>query len=97
VAIIWARNTDSGQVNAFIVRPKSNPGYKATKIENKIALRCVQNADICLTEAFVPDTDRLPGALGSEGGWVGECSLARKRWVVRVGGWASAAWLGSAG
>lgn len=61
VAIIWARNTDSGQVNAFIVRPKTNPGYKATKIENKIALRCVQNADICLTEAFVPDADRLPG------------------------------------
>ena len=38
-----------------------------TKIENKIALRCVQNADIHLQEAFVPDSDRLPG--GCAGGW----------------------------
>ena len=29
------------QVNAFIVR-KGNPGLRTTKIENKIALRCVQ-------------------------------------------------------
>lgn len=42
IAIIWARDTESGAVNAFIVRCKSNPGYSCTKIENKIALRCVQ-------------------------------------------------------
>ena len=42
IAVIWARNTESGAVNAFIVRCKSNPGYSCTKIENKIALRCVQ-------------------------------------------------------
>jgi acyl-CoA oxidase len=60
IAIIWARNDQTNQVNAFIVR-KGNPGYKATKIENKIALRCVQNADIVLDKAFVPDNDRLPG------------------------------------
>eukprot|EP00887_Chlorella_sp_A99_P006329 scaffold3.g6329.t1 len=60
VAVIWARSAESGQVNAFLVR-KGNPGYRATKIENKIALRCVQNADITLTDCFVPDADRLPG------------------------------------
>lgn len=60
VAIIWARNEETRQVNAFIIR-KGNPGYHATKIENKIALRCVQNADIELRDAFVPETDRLPG------------------------------------
>lgn len=60
IAVIWARNEDTGGVNAFIVR-KGNPGYAATKIEGKIALRCVQNADICLTDAFVPEADRLPG------------------------------------
>lgn len=60
VAIIWARNEETKQVNAFIVR-KGNPGYRATKIENKIALRCVQNADIELRDAFVPDSDRLTG------------------------------------
>ena len=61
VAIIWARNEETREINAFIVRPKENPGYRATKIENKIALRCVQNADIELTDCFVPDSDRLPG------------------------------------
>jgi acyl-CoA oxidase len=61
IAVIWARNEETGQVNAFIVRPKSNPGYHATKIENKIALRCVQNADIDLRDCFVPDSDRIPG------------------------------------
>jgi acyl-CoA oxidase len=60
VAIIWARNSESNQVNAFIVR-KGNPGYSATKMENKIALRCVQNGDIKLTDCFVPDSDRIPG------------------------------------
>lgn len=60
IVIIWARNTDTNSVNAFIVR-KGNPGYKATKIENKIALRCVQNADICMTDCFVPDEDQIPG------------------------------------
>jgi hypothetical protein len=29
------------QVNAFVVR-KGTPGFTATKIDNKIALRCVQ-------------------------------------------------------
>jgi len=60
IIIVWARNEETRQINAFIVR-KGNPGFRATKIENKIALRCVQNADIELKDAFVPDADRLPG------------------------------------
>lgn len=60
VTIIWARNEESRQVNAFIVR-KGNPGHRTTKIENKIALRCVQNADIELKDAYVPEEDRLSG------------------------------------
>lgn len=60
VAIIWARNSETNQVNAFIVR-KGNPGYSAKKMVNKIALRCVQNGDITLTDCFVPDSDRIPG------------------------------------
>ncbi|PWZ30633.1 hypothetical protein Zm00014a_033633 [Zea mays] len=44
----------------FIVR-KGAPGLKATKIENKIGLRMVQNGDIVLNKVFVPDEDRLPG------------------------------------
>lgn len=48
------------QVNAFIVR-KGTPGVETRKIEHKTALRCVQNADIFLTNVFVPESDRLPG------------------------------------
>lgn len=40
---------------------KGAPGLKATKIENKIGLRMVQNGDIVLNKVFVPDEDRLPG------------------------------------
>lgn len=40
---------------------KDVPGLQATKIENKIGLRMVQNGDIILKGVFVPDEDRLPG------------------------------------
>lgn len=60
VVVVWARSSTDGQINGFLVR-RDNPGLKTTKIENKIALRCVQNADIELLDAFVPDRDRLTG------------------------------------
>mmetsp|Transcript_17327 Transcript_17327/g.44014 ORF Transcript_17327/g.44014 Transcript_17327/m.44014 type:complete len:255 (+) Transcript_17327:357-1121(+) len=60
VTVVWARNTATGGVNAFLV-DKGTPGLTATKIENKIALRSVQNADIVLHDCFVPDSARLPG------------------------------------
>ena len=44
----------------FIVK-KGAPGLKATKIENKIGLRMVQNGDVVLNKVFVSDEDRLPG------------------------------------
>ena len=40
---------------------KGAAGLRTGKIENKIALRCVQNADIFLDDCFVPDAARLPG------------------------------------
>lgn len=45
----------------YIVK-KDAPGLTATKIQNKIGLRIVQNGDIILKKVFVPDEDRLPGA-----------------------------------
>lgn len=44
----------------FIVK-KDTPGLTATKIENKIGLRIVQNGDILLKNVFIADEDRLPG------------------------------------
>jgi acyl-CoA oxidase len=40
---------------------KGTLGFTATKIQNKIALRCVQNADMTFERCFVPDSARLPG------------------------------------
>ncbi|XP_048439514.1 acyl-coenzyme A oxidase 4, peroxisomal-like [Pyrus x bretschneideri] len=59
VLIIFARNTTTNQINGFIVK-KNAPGLTATKIENKIGLRIVQNGDILLNKVFVPDEERLP-------------------------------------
>lgn len=60
-AIIWAKSTEDGQVKGFLV-PTETPGYNATKIENKQALRIVQNADIVLTDVRVPEANRLQNA-----------------------------------
>jgi glutaryl-CoA dehydrogenase len=58
IAIIWAKSAEDGQVKGFIV-PTDSPGFSATKIENKQALRIVQNADITLTDVVVPEANRL--------------------------------------
>ena len=58
VIIIWARDEDTNQVKGFIVR-KENPGFMAEKIEDKMALRIVQNALITLTDCKIPESDRL--------------------------------------
>ena len=41
---------------------RDNPGFTATKMEGKLALRAVQNADIVLAGCPVPEADRLAGA-----------------------------------
>jgi len=61
ITIIWARNLDDNQVKGFIVK-KDNPGFKAEKMEDKMALRTVQNAVITLTDCKVPEHDRLQNA-----------------------------------
>ena len=58
VTIVWAKDTEDGQVKGFIV-PTSTPGYSASRIENKQALRIVQNADITLENVVVPESNRL--------------------------------------
>ena len=58
VTIIWAREKKTNAVKGFLVR-KGNPGYKAEKMADKMALRTVQNALITLTDCKVPESDRL--------------------------------------
>lgn len=61
ITVIWAKDEADGQVKGFIV-PTSTPGYVATKIEGKVSLRMVQNADITLTDVRVPESLRLQNA-----------------------------------
>jgi len=67
LVIIWARNVHTNEINGFIVE-KGAKGYAASKIENKIALRSVQNADITLTDCFVSEANRLGNAETFTGG-----------------------------
>ncbi|MFF5077008.1 acyl-CoA dehydrogenase family protein [Actinoplanes sp. NPDC000266] len=59
--VVWARDVDDDQVKGFVV-PRETPGLTATKIENKIALRTVQNADIVLEGVRVPSSSKLENA-----------------------------------
>src|ERR1700738_1925221 len=59
VAIIWARDLADNQVKGFIVENKTTPGFKVEKIQNKIALRVVQNGLITMEDCRVPEENRL--------------------------------------
>jgi glutaryl-CoA dehydrogenase len=59
LTIIWARDLADNQVKGFIVENKTTPGFKAEKIQNKMALRVVQNALITLDNCRVPEENRL--------------------------------------
>jgi glutaryl-CoA dehydrogenase len=61
LVVIWARDEADGKVKGFVVE-KGTPGFVATKIEGKIALRTVQNADIALTDCVVSEDNRLQNA-----------------------------------
>jgi glutaryl-CoA dehydrogenase len=59
VTIIWARDVADNEVKGFIVENKTTPGFKAEKIQQKMALRVVQNALITLDDCRVPEENRL--------------------------------------
>ena len=61
LVVVWARDVADDSVKGFVVT-KDNPGFSATKMEGKLALRSVQNADVVLTSCRVPEADRLQGA-----------------------------------
>lgn len=61
VIVIWARDVDSNQVKGFLVR-KGNPGLHVEKMQDKMALRIVQNGLITLTNCEVVESDRLQNA-----------------------------------
>jgi glutaryl-CoA dehydrogenase len=64
--LVWARDESGGAdglpgaVRGFIV-DASLPGVSRSRIENKIALRTVQNADIVFEDVQVAEADRFAG------------------------------------
>jgi alkylation response protein AidB-like acyl-CoA dehydrogenase len=59
ISIIWARDVADNQVKGFIVENKTTPGFSVEKIENKVALKVVQNGHITLKDVRVPEENRL--------------------------------------
>ncbi len=61
VVVLWAQDTEDHEVKGFLVR-KDNPGMHVAKMEDKMALRIVQNGLITLNNCEVHESDRLPFA-----------------------------------
>jgi glutaryl-CoA dehydrogenase len=61
LVVIWARAVEDDSVKGFVVE-KGTPGFTTTKMEGKLALRTVQNADIVLDGVRLPEANRLARA-----------------------------------
>ncbi|MGY2127354.1 acyl-CoA dehydrogenase family protein [Blastococcus sp. SYSU DS0617] len=58
LVVVFARDVDDDSVKTFVVE-KGTPGFTATKMEGKYALRTVQNADITFEGCRVPAENKL--------------------------------------
>src|SRR6266478_6613177 len=54
VSVIWARDVADNQVKAFLIENKTTPGFTVEKIQNKIALKVVQNGEITMKNVRLP-------------------------------------------
>jgi glutaryl-CoA dehydrogenase len=61
LVIIWAQDVDTQRVLGFVVE-QGTEGMSAVDLEDKIALRAVQNAVITLEDVRVPEENRLQEA-----------------------------------
>ncbi len=60
VIVVWARDTEDGQVKGFLVEG-GTPGLTTSKIEGKVSVRAIWQADITLSGVRVPAANLLPG------------------------------------
>ena len=58
LVVVFARDVDDDSVKTFVVE-KGTPGFTATKMEGKYALRTVQNADITFEGCRIPGENKL--------------------------------------
>lgn len=63
IIVLYARNTEDNQVNAFVVEKDDNgnhpKGYQPEAIQGKIGKRAIQQADIIIEDMMIPDANRL--------------------------------------
>ncbi len=64
IAVIWAQTEDG--VRGFLI-PAGTPGFTATAIEPKLAMRASIQCDITLAGVRLPADAMLPGAIGLRG------------------------------
>ncbi len=98
LVVIFAKDVEDEQVKAFVVE-KDTPGFTATKIQGKFALRTVQNADIVLEGCRVPEAtgcsaarrsatstacSRPPAAASRGTRWVPSAARTRRHWPTRA-------------
>ena len=60
LVFVFAKDIDDGAVKTFVVE-KGTPGFTATKMEGKYALRTVQNADLTFADCRIPAQNKLEG------------------------------------
>src|SRR5215831_6886727 len=65
ISIIWACDVDDNQVKGFIVENKTTPGFSVEKMQNKIALKVVQNGQITMKDCRVPEANHLASGVQS--------------------------------
>jgi len=61
VLVVWARDSADGQVKGFLVEG-GTPGLDARRMEGKVSVRAVWQADIALRGVRIPAENQLPGA-----------------------------------
>jgi len=60
IIIVISRSQDTGEINAFYLDISMIERINIKKIEGKMSLRIVQNADIKIKDLFIPDKYLLP-------------------------------------
>ncbi|MGY1885141.1 acyl-CoA dehydrogenase family protein [Blastococcus sp. SYSU DS0753] len=60
LVVVFARDVADDSVKTFVVE-KGTPGFSATKMEGKYALRTVQNADLTFEGCRIPAENKLEG------------------------------------
>ena len=67
VAIVWAKTGEDGEtMRGFIVEPGS-PGFSAHDIPHRLSMRASSTGGLMLDNVRVPDSARLPKAMGMRG------------------------------